>query len=202
MRRDIRLRIEPTARQSIEILTRIESELTARGALVKPRGVGTLLIQIPPFWRLTPAARRLGSLLFITSGRVTVNSGGGGPRRVSYDLDFTALQIAGLLAGIGILTIGLSWRRLALAGALIATWVLLNVAPRYFASRAMHRMVYRSVEPIVDRRQVPRDPDVGAGPAGSSRSAAPADRESPPPVAGPDPSGQGTPEREADGGKP
>lgn len=200
MRRDIRLRTEPTARQSIEILNRIESELTARGALVKPRGVGTLLIKIPPFWRLTPRARHLGSLLVISSGRVTVNSGGGGPRRVSYELDFMALQIAGLLAGIGILTIGLSWRRLALAGALITTWVLLNLAPRYFANRAMHRMVYRSVEPIVDRRQVPRDPAGPDSPAGSASSTS-VGTESSPPLPGPEPSGHGTPEGDGDGGK-
>ena len=37
---------------------------------------------------------------------------------------------------------------------------MLNVVPRYLAARSMHRMVYRGVEPIVDRRQVPRETEV------------------------------------------
>lgn len=165
MRRDIRLRTEPTARQSIDILGRIESELAARGADVQPRGVGTLLIRIPRFWRLRPASLGLGALLFVSKGKVTVSgSGSGGPRRVRYELDFLALQIAGLLAAIAILSIGLGWNRLTLAGALLAVWVLMNLLPRYLASRSMHRLVYQSVEPIVDRRQVPREAD-GAAPA-------------------------------------
>ena len=159
MRRDIRLRTEPSARESINILGRIETELAARGAEVQPRGVGTLLIRIPRFWRLTPRSLRLGSLLFASKGKVTVSSGSGGPRRVRYELDFLALQIAGLLVAIGVLSIGLSWNRLALAGALIAVWVFMNLLPRFLAGRSMHRVVYRSVEPIVDRRHVPRAPE-------------------------------------------
>ena len=157
MRRDIRLRTEPTARQSIEILDRIGSDLTARGATVQPRGVGTLLISTPRLWRLTPTSLGLGSLLFISKGKVTVSAGSGGPRRVRYELDFLALQITGLLAGIAVLSVGLSWNRLTLAGALIAVWIFLNVLPRFLAARAMHQLVYRSVAPIVDRRQVPRE---------------------------------------------
>lgn len=164
MRRDIRLRTEPTARQSIDILGRIEGELAARGADVQPRGVGTLLVRIPRFWRLTPASLRLGALLFVSKGKVTVSgSGSGGPRRVRYELDFLALQITGLLAAIAILSIGLGWNRLTLAGALLAVWVFTNLLPRYLASRSMHHLVYQSVEPIVDRRQVPREPE-GAAP--------------------------------------
>ena len=159
MRREIRLRTEPTPRESINILGRVESELAARGADVQPRGVGTLLIRIPRFWRLTPKSLRLGPLLFASKGKVTVSAGSGGPRRVRYELDFLALQIAGLLAAIGILSIGLSWRRLTLAGALVAVWVFMNLVPRFLAGRAMHRVVYKSVEPIVDRRQVPREPE-------------------------------------------
>lgn len=163
MRRDIRLRTEPTARQSIEILGRIEGELAARGANVQPRGVGTLLVRIPRFWRLTPASLRLGALLFVSKGKVTVSgSGSGGPRRVRYELDFLALQITGLLAAIAILSVGLGWNRLTLAGALLAVWVFSNLLPRYLASRSMHRLVYQSVEPIVDRRQVPREPESAA----------------------------------------
>lgn len=159
MRRDIRLRTEPTARESIEILGRIERELTARGALVQSRGIGTLMVRVPNLWRLTINALRLGSLLFISKGKVTVSAGSGGPRRVRYELDFLALQIAGLLAGIVILAIGLSWRRVVLAGALLAVWILLNIIPRFLAARTMHRLVYQSVEPIVDRRAAPREPE-------------------------------------------
>ena len=158
MRRDIRLRTEPTPRESINILGRIERELAGRGAEVQPRGVGTLLISIPRFWRLTPRSFGLGSLLFASKGKVTVSSGSGGPRRVRYELDFLALQIAGLVAAIGVLSIGLSWNRLTLAGALIAVWVFMNLLPRFLAGRSMHQLVYKSVEPIVDRRQVPREP--------------------------------------------
>ena len=159
MRRDIRLRTEPTPRESINILGRIERELAARGAEVQPRGVGTLLIRIPRLWRLTPKAFGLGSLLFASKGKVTVSSGSSGPRRVRYELDFLALQIAGLLAAIGVLSIGLSWNRLTLAGALVAVWVFMNLLPRFLAGRSMHRVVYKSVEPIVDRRHVPREPE-------------------------------------------
>ncbi len=169
MRRDIRLRTEPTARESINIVSRIESELGARGAIVQPRGVGTLLIRIPRVWRLTPKAFRLGPLLFASKGKVTVSSGSGGPRRVRYELDFLALQITGLLAGIAILSVGLSWSRLTLAGALVAVWIFLNLVPRFLAGRSMHRLVYRSVEPIVDRRQVPREPEA-SDPAQSAPS--------------------------------
>jgi len=172
MRRDIRLRTEPTARESIKILSRIESELAARGASVQPRGVGTLLVSIPRIWRLTPAPLRLGPLLFASKGRVTVSSGSSGPRRVRYELDFLALQIVGLLAGIAILSVGLSWRRLVLAGALVAVWVFLNLVPRFLAGRSMHRIVYKSVEPIVDRRHVPREPE-GATPAQATDPANP-----------------------------
>ena len=159
MRREIRLRTEPTPRESINILSRVESELAARGADVQPRGVGTLLIRIPRFWRLTTKSVRLGPLLFASKGKVTVSAGGGRPRRVRYELDFLALQIVGLLAAIGILSIGLSWDRLTLAGALVAVWVFMNLVPRFLAGRSMHRVVYKSVEPIVDRRQGPREPD-------------------------------------------
>lgn len=158
MRRDIRLRTEPTARESINILGRIENELAARGANVQPRGVGTLLVGIPRFWRLTPKSLRLGPLLFVSKGKVTVSSGSGGPRRVRYELDFLALQITGLLAGIAILAVGLGWSRVILAGSLIAVWIFTNLLPRFLAGRSMHRLVYQSVEPIVDRRQVPREP--------------------------------------------
>jgi hypothetical protein len=103
---------------------------------------------------------------------VTVSSGSGGPRRVRYELDFLALQIAGLLAAIGVLSIGLSWNRLTLAGALIAVWVFMNLLPRFLAGRSMHRVVYRSVEPIVDRRQVPREPLAEMQPASPTDSAA------------------------------
>lgn len=165
MRRDIRLRTEPTPRESIHILERIEGELAARGAQVQSRGVGTLLIRIPRLWRLTPTSFRLGPLLFASKGKVTVSTGSGRPRRVSYELDFLALQITGLLAGIAILSIGLAWSPLALVGALVAVWILLNLIPRFLAGRSMHRLVYKSVEPIVERRQVPREPDSGQQPA-------------------------------------
>jgi hypothetical protein len=164
MRREIRLRTEPTPRESINILSRVESELAARGADVQPRGVGTLLIGIPRFWRLTPKSLRLGPLLFASKGKVTISAGSGRPRRVRYELDFLTLQIVGLLAAIGILSIGLSWHRLTLAGALIAVWVFMNLVPRFLAGRSMHRVVYKSVEPIVDRRQVPREPEPAEAP--------------------------------------
>ena len=157
MRRDIRLRSDPTPRESISILGRIDDDLSERGALVKPRGIATLLVRVPRIWRLTPAAFRLGALLFISKATVTVVAGTGGPRRVRYELDFLALQIIGLLSGIATLAVGLSWRRMTLVAALLAVWLLLNIIPRYLADRAMHRLVYRSLEPIVERRQAPRD---------------------------------------------
>lgn len=163
MRRDIRLRTEPSTRESLAILGRIERELAERGASVQPRGVGTLLIRIPTIWRMRPKSFRLGSLIFASKGKVSVSTGSGNPRRVRYELDFLALQITGLLAGIVVLSIGLSWHRLTLAGALLAVWVFLNLVPRFLAGRSMHRLVYRSVEPIVDRRQVPREPATAGG---------------------------------------
>ena len=157
MRRDIRLRLEPTPRESISILGRIDDDLSKRGALVQTRGIATLLVRVPRIWRLTPAAFRLGALLFISKATVTVIAGTGGPRRVRYELDFLALQIVGLLSGIAILAVGLSWQRSTLAAALLLTWLLLNIVPRFLADRTMHRLVYRSLEPIIERRQVPRE---------------------------------------------
>ena len=167
MRRDIRLRSEPTPRESISILGRIDDDLSERGALVQTRGIATLLVRVPRIWRLTPAAFRLGALLFISKATVTVIAGSGGPRRVRYELDFVAMQIIGLLSGIAILAVGLSWRRTTLVAALLLAWLLLNIVPRYLADRTMHRLVFRSLEPIIERRQRPRDgslPDESAPP--------------------------------------
>lgn len=135
-------------------MRRLERELLARGASVQRSGIGVLTFKAAPLWR----TRRPGILLAISSGRVSVSAGAGGPRRVRYDIRSGVLQTLAVLASIALLALGLSWPRLTLINSIAGVWIFLYAIPWVFASRRFQRLVYDSAAEIVERRSVPREP--------------------------------------------
>jgi hypothetical protein len=152
VRRSLNLRIEPTLRQTEEIIARIEHEMAQRGAAVERVGFGGLRFRVPPPWR----ARRLGVLLAITAGRVMVSAGAGGPWRVRYELSFVALRTGTLLLSLGIAILRFGGNRLALLAWIAVLWLLLYTVPYLAATRLFHRLVMRSAREVVERRRAPR----------------------------------------------
>ena len=135
-------------------MRRLERELVTRGASVERSGIGVLTFKAAPLWR----TRRPGILLAISSGRVSVSAGAGGPRRVRYDIRSGVLQTLAVLACIALLALGLSWPRLTLINSIAGVWIFLYAIPWVFASRRFQRLVYDSAAEIVERRSVPRGP--------------------------------------------
>lgn len=154
----LRLRTEPSLRQTVVILARVERELGERGARVSRGARGELRFRMPPPW----AAQRASFLLLVPRGHVRVSAGGGGPRRLRFELRYFWFYVAGVLATAALLALGWGWPRVVLVNALIALWGV--VALLILGARRRFRLLLaRCAREIIDRRTTPRD-----GPAVSS----------------------------------
>lgn len=151
--RSIDLRKEPSVRQVEAILRNLDQQLTARGATVDRAGaVGGLRFRMPRPWK----APRLGVLLFITSGRVVVTAGSGGPWRVRYGLDFSVLQGMAIVLSLGLIAVGLAWPRTSLINSLIVLWLAVYGIPYVVVSAYFRRVIHTSASDVVERRKAPR----------------------------------------------
>lgn len=148
----IGLRREPTVRQTQAILERVERELVSRGATVERAGAGGLRFRMPPPWR----APHLGRMLTITSGRVMVSAGAGGPWRVQYELNFSALLALAIVITAAIVVGGVEWPRLTLINSIAGLWALGYLLPLLAASRKFASIVQSAAREIVERRHAPR----------------------------------------------
>lgn len=154
--RALRLRQEPSVRQINRILTRVESDLTARGLEVSRHGAGGLRFKVPPPWR----TRRAGLLGAATSGRVRVTAGRGERRHVRYELKFTMLQAVLMLASFVLVIVGWQRARVSLLGSVALIWVLIYLPAYMIASRQLRRIVATGAREVIDRRRTPRDSPV------------------------------------------
>ena len=151
--RALRLRQEPSVRQINRILTRVESDLAARGLEVSRHGVGGLRFKVPPPWR----TRRAGLLGAATSGRVRVTAGRGERRHVRYELKFTLLQAALMLASFALVIVGWQRARVSLIGSVALIWLLIYLPVYMIANRQLRRIVATGAREVIDRRRTPRD---------------------------------------------
>ena len=154
----LRLRMEPTVHQVDVILDRIERELAGRGALVRRGGRDELRFRMPLPWRAAGA----GVLLLITHGLVKVSAGWGEPRRLRYELRFTALWVLGALATAGVVAAGWQGSRLDLLRDGLALWGLLLLL-RLAAARRVRGILAECAHEIVERRAEERGSGDGAG---------------------------------------
>lgn len=155
----VTLRTEPTVRQTDAILSRIERDLTARGATVTRDGFGALSFRIRPPWR----APRAGLLLPITSGWAKVSAGAGERWRVRYELSFVTLRAIALLLSAALVAVGWTWPRLTLFSRLLGLWAVVYGAPWAAAAVGFRRLVEAGAREVVERRKTPR-----AGPTSSA----------------------------------
>ena len=148
--RSLDLRTEPSIRQTETILSRIDQELTARGARVERAGaVGGLRFRMPWPWH----APRLGILLAITSGRAVVSAGAGGPWRVRYSLDFSMLRAIVIGLSLVIFGMGYVWpERFPLLKSLVLLWLVVYGIPFIIASLRFRRIIRASAAEVVERR--------------------------------------------------
>ena len=163
----LRLRTEPTLRQTEVILSRIERELGTHGARFTRGRRGELHFRMPPPW----AAPRRSFLLLIGSGHVRVSAGGGDQRRLRFELRFMVLYALGALATAALLVYGWGWPRVALINSVIALWgvVLLFVSA---TTRRFRLLLRRCAREIVERRATPRDGTTVEGPTPPSTPSA------------------------------
>lgn len=148
--RSLDLRKEPSIRQTETILRRIDEELTARGARVERAGaVGGLRFRMPRPWH----APRLGILLAITSGRAVVSAGSGGPWRVRYELNFSALRWTTIGLTLILIVSGYQhWNRGVLINAIVGLWLVVYGVPYVAASIRFARVIRASAAEILERR--------------------------------------------------
>jgi hypothetical protein len=158
VRKSLALRTEPTVWQTEAILSRIERELTGRGADAHRDGRSTLEFRMPLPWR----ASGQGALLPISSGRVSVSAGAGGPRRVRYKVNFMLLRGLVLLLSAALVAIGFGWPRLTLLNALLALWAVCYGVPLAIAMSRFHRIVTSAARDVVERRGESRAASVAA----------------------------------------
>jgi hypothetical protein len=159
------LRANPTVRQIQATLAHLERALTELGATVH-RGVpGELRFQMPPPWRLAP----VGWLALITRRTATLSAWGGGPWRVSYRLQFGALQALTGLVTLVIAWLGWSWPRLALLGTVLALWIAGYGALHLIASHNFRKLLRDVMADVVERRARARTVPTATTPASSQQ---------------------------------
>ncbi len=173
MIRSLALRTEPTVRQTQAIMARVEHSLVERGATVERIGAGGLRFKMPLPWR----APHLGRMLPITSGRVMVSAGAGGPWRVQYELNFSGLLALAIVLTAGLVVTGAEWPRLILIDAIVAAWALAYGVPYFAASTKFGAIVSAAAREIVERRHGGRveRPSAGTTTTGSAGSGVPDD---------------------------
>lgn len=159
MIRSLVLRTEPTVRQTQAIMGRVEESLVARGATVERIGAGGLRFKMPLPWR----APHLGLMLPITSGRVMVSAGAGGPWRVQYELNFSGLLALAIVLTAGLIVAGVEWPRLILIDAIAAAWALAYGVPYFAASTKFGQIISVAAREIVERRHGRRAERPSAG---------------------------------------
>ena len=165
MRRSIRLRKEPSIRQTRAILAQVDRELTARGAVVERDTGGALRFRMPHPWR----APRPSLLAAVNAGRVLITAAGGGPWRLSYELDFRWLTALTMLASVVLVVAGWGWPRLALLNALAVLWLLVFGVLYAAGIAAFHRLLTAAAREIVERRHGARLAGDGSAPARTPR---------------------------------
>ncbi|HEY0969640.1 MAG TPA: hypothetical protein VGE02_01550 [Gemmatimonadales bacterium] len=161
----IRLRTEPTVQQGQLILARVERALDELGARTERERSDVVGFRLPPPWRATHA----DPLLLATSGRVRVSAGGGGPRRLRYELGFLWLRAAGGVITALLVVLGWEWPRMVLLGALLWLWIAV-FAFVATARRRMRRLLRSCAREIVERRKEPRPPVTSPAPPPSVQS--------------------------------
>jgi hypothetical protein len=146
------LRTVPTVKQTQTILAQIERELRERGAHVDRPTHGRLSFRMPLPWR----APKLRLLLAVTSGYATISASGGGPWRVSYDLNFSALRAITTVLSLALVTVGWQWNRLTLLNALFLLWALV-FGSLYVAGTVRFRSLLKiAAGEVVERRRAVR----------------------------------------------
>jgi hypothetical protein len=152
----VKLRTEPSVRQTDAILSRIERELVSCEVRVTREGFGAMSFRMPRPWR----AWHLGLLLPITAGKVRVSAGAGERWRVRYELSFVALRALTVALTVAVVALGWSWPRLTLLSRLVILWTAVYGAPWAAAALRFRRLVESCAREVVERRKTPR-----AGPA-------------------------------------
>jgi len=159
----LKLRTEPTVRQTEAILARIERDLKARGVIVTREGFGAMSFRMPPPWR----AAHLGLLLPITSGWAKVSAGAGERWRVRYELSFAALRGLAIALSVALIAVGWAWPRIMLLSRLVLLWAVVYGAPWAIGALRFRRLVEAGAREVVERRKTPRAvPAAGAAPSG------------------------------------
>lgn len=164
MKKALTLPYEPTVHQASGILGKLEQELADCGATIDRDDLGAFRFRMPRPWR----GPRVGVLLAISSGRVAVSAGAGGPWRVRYDVRFGHLTVATVLLSILLALIRLGGPRVDLVNSLIMLWLLFFGGLYAAAAWRFHQLVRRCVATVVERRRVKRDMPTVGGPGGSS----------------------------------
>ena len=163
MRQSVALRVEPTLRQAKKILTRLQGELTERGAEVELVGHEELHFRVPAPWR----ASRLGWLAAVTSGEAHFSAGGGGPWKLRYRLNFTVLRTLCLALTALLVFLGwrLHWARETLIPSVVGLWALLFLPLYLVATTHFYRSLRRAAREVIERRATPRTgTNSGSGP--------------------------------------
>lgn len=144
----LRLRVEPTVHQIDTILARVDAALAARGARTSRTSTGAVRFRLPVPWR----TRRAGLLVVLTGGEVKVSAGWGEPRRIRWELRFTALYLLGALLTAGIVLAGWDGPRLALARAVLLLWAAIVIL-RIATAHAVRRLLARCGREIVEEEE-------------------------------------------------
>lgn len=139
MKRSLRLKVQPTARQTRTIMERVEHQLVSRGAVVKSEQSSSLRFRMPHIWK----SPRLHWLIATTSGEVSVGAGGGGPWRVQYGLHFSALRLLCFAVTVALAVIGWTWTRERLFTVLLLFWALAFGVP-YMAAWLRFQQILRA----------------------------------------------------------
>jgi hypothetical protein len=148
----VKLRTEPSVRQTDAILTRIERELATRGVDATREGFGSMVFRMPPPWR----AAHAGLLLPLRGGRVRVSAGAGERWRVRYELSFATLRALTLVLTAVVVAVGWSWPRLTLLSRLVVLWAAVYGAPWALAAFRFRKLVEGCAREVVERRKTPR----------------------------------------------
>ncbi len=164
MKKALTLPYEPTVHQASGILGKLEQELADGGASIDRDELGAFRFRTPRPWR----APRVGPLLAISSGRVAVSAGAGGPWRVRYEVRFGHLTGATVLLSILLALVGLGRPRVDVVNSLVMLWLLFFGGFYAAAAWRFHLLVRRCVATVVERRRVKRDMPTVGGSGGSS----------------------------------
>jgi len=148
----VKLRKEPSVRQTDAILTRIERELATRGVSVAREGFGAMTFRMPRLWK----AAHLGLLLPLRGGQVRVSAGAGERWRVRYELSFATLRALTLVLTAAVVALGWSWPRLTLLSRLVVLWAAVYAVPWGLAALRFRRLVESCAREVVERRKTPR----------------------------------------------